>query len=112
MNNTPTPRTDARHVEVQMQDLQIGHQLRELINFARQLEQELNELKEIQKQMILDAFPVTEERVKWECLIQERDKLRKVCDALAAVVRGEFGHYNWRVSAYNQLPHVIERKKI
>lgn len=40
-----TSRTDAKHIEVQMQDLQIGHQLRELINFARQLERELDEAR-------------------------------------------------------------------
>ena len=49
-----------------------------------------------------------------ECLCRgleiERYQLRRVCDELAAVVRGEFGNYNWRVSAYNKLPHVLERK--
>ena len=47
-----------------------------LAPFARTLERELNELKETQKRMILEAFPTTEEKVRWEQLIQERDQLK------------------------------------
>ena len=45
-------------------------------DFARTLERELNELKETQKRMILEAFPTTEEKVRWEQLIQDRDQLK------------------------------------
>ena len=39
-------------------------------------------------------------------LRNERDHLRKVCDELANATRAEFGELNWRLDAYNQLPHV------
>ena len=38
---------------------------------------ENDELKEQLKHNILDSFPVTEERVKWERLLQERDQLKQ-----------------------------------
>ena len=76
---------------------------------------ENDELKEQLKRNILDSFPVTEERVKWERLIQERDQLRKVADELAKY-RAECNNRNGvgvtdDISIYFQLPHVIERNK-
>lgn len=77
---SPTPRTDARHIEVQMQDLQIGHQLRELINHARQLERELNEANNTSRAMVRLH---DEQEKEIEQLCEERDQLRKVADKLA-----------------------------
>ena len=44
------------------------------------------------------------------CLEAERDQLRKVCDELAQATRAEFGNLNWRLDAYNNLPHVKKLK--
>lgn len=40
---SPTPQTDKAIVELDMQDLSIGHKLRETQNIARELERELTE---------------------------------------------------------------------
>lgn len=60
-----------------------------LIGDTNQLRAELAEIKETQRQMILDAFPVTEERVKWEKLIQERDQWRAMARELAEMLKLE-----------------------
>ena len=103
---TPTPQTDAQYKEYARRDNNVKCVD---IDFARQLEQKLNEAKLwIEKSNTAQyVMQVEAERDKAK---EERDELRKVVDELAAVVRGEFGNYNWRVSAYNKLPHVIERK--
>jgi hypothetical protein len=45
-------------------------------------------------------------------LRNERDRLRKVADELANATRAEFGELNWRLDAYNQLPHVKKNPDI
>lgn len=45
-------------------------------------------------------------RVRKEGAEAELDQLRKVCDELAQATRAEFGNLNWRLDAYNNLPHV------
>lgn len=114
-NETPTPRTDARHVEMQMQDLQIGHQLSELINFARQLERELNEANNTSRAMVTLH---DEQEKEIEQLCEERDQLRKVADNYAQAWK-QYGVFPSLGSArllaiadaaYSQLPHVMARK--
>ena len=109
MNNTPTPRTDAIigklvGAMISPTDAKAALSFRKEI---AQLEQELNEVKEYAAGQRVLASAINDAATE---MVKERDQLRKVVDELAAVVRGEFGNYNWRVSAYNKLPHVIERK--
>ena len=82
MNETPTPRTDKKYVEGQMQDLQVGHQLSELINFSRQLERELNESQLWVKASMESAAIASATIARLET---ERDQLRKVADWLALI---------------------------
>ena len=73
------------------------------MDFARRLERERDEAQRVvreQHAQIIGLYAIE------DVLINERDQLRKVCDALANATRAEFGELNWRLDAYNQLPHV------
>ena len=105
MNNTPTPRTDEAVRLTKVISSAFGPMVG--ADDMEKLEQELNEVKEYAAGQRVLASAINDAATE---MVKERDQLRKVVDELAAVVRGEFGNYNWRVSAYNKLPHVIERK--
>ena len=60
---SPTPRTDKAIVELDMQDLSIGHKLRETQNLARLREHELNELQ-------ADSYQVKQALAYCVCVIE------------------------------------------
>ncbi len=79
--NTPTPETDAaeERVENLYNDLVCSKSAVRLAvdsEVCRKIERERDEAREALRRNIIDAFPVTEERVKWERLIQDRDSLK------------------------------------
>ena len=97
--NTPTPETEAKSAD------HIGFWSCATVptDFARKLERSRDEAQRLvreQHAQIIGLYAIE------DVLINERDQLRKVCDALANATRAEFGELNWRLDAYNQLPHV------
>jgi len=127
-----TPETDAKLIEMDMADLELGHKFRELKDFARKLERERDEarkaLDEILDEVIdnadsspdaagVGAFCTGLIRQHNSLMMgdrlsarRERDQLRKVADELAVYIKAEFGFDNWRLANHNNLPHVIARK--
>ena len=89
--NTATPETDEHYATTttawpQQVDM----------DFARKLERERDEAQRVireQHAQIIGCYAL-------------EDQLRNVCDELANATRAEFGNMNWRLDAYNQLPHV------
>jgi hypothetical protein len=100
--NTKTPETDAELI-------QFDDELFVPADFARKLERERDEAQRVireQHAQIICLYALEAE------LRNERDRLRKVCDELANATRAEFGELNWRLDAYNQLPHVKKNPDI
>ena len=99
--NTPTPETDEHQDDLVHADTYTCWQ--QTLNLARKLERERDEAQRVireQHAQIIGCYALEDE------LRNERDHLRKVCDELANATRAEFGELNWRLDAYNQLPHV------
>jgi len=128
-----TPETDAKLIEMDMADLELGHKFRELKDFARKLERERDEarkaLDEILDEVIdnadsspdaagVGAFCTGLIRQHNSLMMgdrlsarRERDQLRKVADELADRLSVEIGFDSCLVDSYYQLPHVIARKQ-
>ena len=95
---TPTPETDAHYATTKTAWPQQGD-----MDFARKLERERDEAQRVvreQHAQIIILYAQEDE------LRNSLAQLRKVCDELANATRAEFGELNWRLDAYNQLPHV------
>ena len=119
---TPTPRTDA-HINTNY--TAIGHAV-VCHDFARELEQELNEArvaneaahavnvqlrKELNEARQQQEAKVTPALVMDYAKVQaERDQLRKVCDELAGTIYVHSLRPQNALDGYNQLPHVLERE--
>ena len=96
--NTPTPETDAHYATTKTAWPQQGD-----IDFARKLERSRDEAQRVVREQHAQIIGIYAQEAE---LRNERDQLRKVCDELANAARAEFGELNWRLDAYNQLPHV------
>ena len=134
--NTPTPRTDEfiSTLIIGTIDRNNGriawgtNDIETLVSHARQLEQELNEAKrDIESYRGALGYSIagthdgkltdgttpqcgmcnSEYRKSIEA---ERDQLRKVCDELAGTIYVHSLRPQNSLDAYNQLPHVLERK--
>ena len=58
LNISETPRTDAKLLEMDMQDLEFGHKFRELKEFTKGLERELSSCQEKLKE-----FEIKQEKI-------------------------------------------------
>jgi hypothetical protein len=97
---TPTPRTDDFCNGLRSNCLETTQGAVDLANFARQLEQELNE-----------AIKLTQSLAEDKGLFRnERDQLRKVADELANIIYVHSLRPQNALDGYNQLPHVRARK--
>ena len=118
MKNTPTPRTD----KVVASDMGDSGFFADMINHARELEQELNESQSwVRASMESTAIAastialLTQQRDEARLLINkntrsvivENDWLRKMVDAFAE--NGDCGD-EWLMADYRDLPHVRARK--
>jgi len=101
MNNTPTPETDA----VMAGDMGDSTHLIDMENLCRKLEQERDKWKAAHDKLEKVAVSL------WG-VVKERDQLRKVADGLAHDLEMELdpAFKPYSLSAYDSLPHVIERK--
>lgn len=131
--NTPTPETD--ELVNRCGSFEINEQIwaDELATLARKLERERDELKSWKESMLavesvwepqeiarlLDIKLGHDIRAQLKPaivkLISERDQLRKVCDKLRAIAKGDFStqaEVDDAFDAYNSLPHVKERAKV
>ena len=99
--NTPTPETDVHQDDLVHADTYTCWQ--QTLNLARKLERERDEAQRVVREQHAQIIGIYAQEAE---LRNERDQLRKVCDELANATRAEFGELNWRLDAYNQLPHV------
>ena len=103
--STPTPRTDDFCNGLRSNCLEATQGAVDLANFARQLEQELNEARQQQEAKVTPALVMDYAMVQ-----AERDQLRKVCDEVASTIYVHSLRPQNALDGYNQLPHVQERK--
>ena len=93
--NTPTPETDAFENERHTMNA-----YRKVLDFARKLERERNEVR-------ASYLGLQQEHIK---VVAERDQLRKVCDELAGQLKSFYPDNSIRLNIalrdYSQLPHV------
>ena len=111
--NTPTPETDAQQDDLIHADTYTCWQ--QTLVLARKLERERDDARKHSWNDMVCIHHTDRDRAACighcpVCLEAERDQLRKVCDELAQATRAEFGNLNWRLDAYNNLPHVKKLK--